>query len=167
MYHPALPTHSCHDKLIQKLIIPVAANAIDRAEQDIAPIEGKLTQLRFAHTDSVGVHLAESVAAKALVKHAEEQAAELENIRIDMQNTATYEFLSGPSAVIYVYDKEKEMVSKCHTYGRALLNELLDVNWEKPTTYKEEEAVLKSYLETDGGESTFIRTVLEWGRINT
>jgi hypothetical protein len=106
------------------------------------------------------------VAAKALFKHAEEQAAELGNIRVDMQNTATYEFLSRPDAVSYLCDKEKEVVSKCRTYGRVLLNELLDLNWEKATTYKEEEAVLKNYLEIDGDESIFIRTALEWGRIN-
>jgi hypothetical protein len=155
-----------HDKLVHKYIIPVAEDAIDRAEQDTASIEGKQTQPKFKHIDSVGVHLAESVAVKALIKHAEEQAAELENIRVDMQNTAIYEFLSGSDAVSYLCDKEKEVVSKCRTYGRFLLNELLDVNWEKATTYKEEEAVLKNYLETDGDESIFIRTALEWSRIN-
>jgi hypothetical protein len=150
-----------HEKLVHKYIISVAEDAIDRAEQDIASIEGKQTQPKFKHIDSVGVHLAESVAATALIKHAEEQAAELENIRDDMQNTATYEFLSGPDAVSYSCDKEKELVSKCRTYGRVLLNELLDANWEKAMTYKEEEAVLKNYLETDGDESIFIRTALE------
>jgi hypothetical protein len=109
------------------------------------------------------------VAAKALVKHAEEQAAELENTCIDMQNAAVYEFLSGSSALKYVFDKNKEVLSKCRTYGRALLNGLLDINWKNATKFKEEEAVWKSYLRSDddGADSTWITTVLDWGRINT
>jgi hypothetical protein len=60
------------DTIIQKFIIPVAEHAIDLAEKNIASIEGKGSQPKPEHFESVGVLLARSLAAKTLIRHAEE-----------------------------------------------------------------------------------------------
>jgi hypothetical protein len=157
-----------HDNIVQKFIIPVAEHAIDLAEQNIVSIEGKGSQPKLKHIESVGVVLARSVAAKALIKHAEEQLKELEEIRLDTLNTATHEFLSGPTAANHLREKGQGLVSKCHKYGCDLLNELVNVNRDKATEYKEKEAVLKRYLESDDNqEKSWLRTVLEWGQLDT
>jgi hypothetical protein len=80
----------------------------------------------------------------------------------------TYESLSRPTAANYFRDKGQGLVSKCRKYGCDLLNELVNVNRDKATAYKEKKAVLKRYLESDDNqEKSWLRTVLEWGQLDT
>jgi hypothetical protein len=64
-----------------------------------------------------------------------------------MLNTATHEFLSRPTAANYLRETGQGLVNKCRKYGCDLLNELVNINRDKATAYKEKEAVLKRYLE--------------------
>jgi hypothetical protein len=139
--------------------------AIDVAELTIADIEGTHEHPGVAAIQGTGESLARSVAVKAIIKHAEEQMRELEEQRISIQETATHEFLSGPEAIIYVRDKEKEVVKKCRQYGYDLLDDLYDVNRSKTKDYEENEVVLKSYL-GDDEDRVFMRKVIAWSKDN-
>jgi hypothetical protein len=168
-----------HVKIVQKFILPVAEEAIDNAECTIAGIEGMHNHPRTIIHAQSSTHnhprvsaiqgaeerLARSVAGKAIIKHAEEQMKELEELRICIQETATHELLSEPEAIDYVGDKEKGVVKKCHDYGRDLLDDLYDANKSKTRDYEENEVILESYLGNDE-DRVFMRKVIAWAEAN-